>query len=538
VVFFMADQVPFWVKIGARQSLFSHWERCTAESKRLRKGTGKYKAQAQKLQRLVDVEEKEAAAAKLGNHTQKRGATNVDQDKCRICLEARQVVRNYCKDGEDPIGEIIPSILTVGAAYARLSNIDADHKWIKDEKFYVGPKLVHHKAGQLTPCLYEYVELRKVHPELFVNIVLMGQPAACVDEILYLWSIEDVRSRYPYVLQLRDLLGCAFTDRAKAACRLTSTVNAWIAAGMTPALQLTDTDEAFILKRGSDHEKTKIVMEKKDEAKAEGGSFAQSSFRCGAYEIMRISNAGHQAMVDNNKLKQTVVAGMRRNGFFAWRPDHASGKLVRSDTQDWCKDQATECFKFKEGGHRLKDSWLNCRYEWLDDEGKPIHEDWSRCNEVSKANELGEPEEMKFFEQVIVDAKYTTDFSVNVGGKLLVVPVISLDFDGSEVFEAQLLEGVLKCPKVRRIERRAEHLKAIEIWKKKDRVGRKKLKIDYAMRDLHSAWHDGMEEDLKDKTVQEIFDLLLPRCGQGSGKAIEKQAKLKKDSLPLIIRLL
>ena len=93
----------------------------------------------------------------------------------------------------------------------------------------------------------------------------MAQPAVCVDKIFYLWSVEDVRERYPYVLQLRDLLGCAFTDRSKAACRLCQQFCAWIAAGMTPCLQLTDTDEAFVMKAGSRVKQSEIVQEKKAE---------------------------------------------------------------------------------------------------------------------------------------------------------------------------------------------------------------------------------------------------------------------------------
>ena len=111
----------------------------------------------------MDIEEEEKLRSK-GTPEQKRGATNVDQDKCRICLEARQVVLSYFDHNQDPVGLVIPSILTIQGAYARISNISADHKWIKDEQFYIGNKLVEHKAGQHTSCLHEYVELRKIYP--------------------------------------------------------------------------------------------------------------------------------------------------------------------------------------------------------------------------------------------------------------------------------------------------------------------------------------------------------------------------------------
>ena len=115
----------------------------------------------------------------------------------------------------------------------------------------MGAKLVEHKVGQLTPCLVEYVELRKKFPELFEKVIVYAQPSTCVDEILYLWSVEDVRERFPYVLSLRDLLGCAFTVKSKIASRLMQQFLGWIGLGMTPVQHWTDTDGVFVCKRGA-----------------------------------------------------------------------------------------------------------------------------------------------------------------------------------------------------------------------------------------------------------------------------------------------
>ena len=56
-------------------------------------------------------------------------------------------------------------------------------------------------------------------------------------------------------------------------------------------------------------------------------------------------------------------------------------------------------------------------------------------------------------------------------------------------------------------------------------------KIDYALKDLDKAWHGGMEEDLKEKTVEEIFALLLPGAGNEKQRKMRKmtKSKLKKD---------
>ena len=128
-------------------------------------------------------------------------------------------------------------------------------------------------------------------------------------------ELRRFTGKIPHVLSLRDLLGCAFTDKSKTAHSLNSQICAWIAVVMTPILQLTDTDEAFIMKAGSRGEKTNIVGEMKVAANDDSEGCGYSDFKCGAFEIMRISNAGHAGMKVANQKDQTVVGGMRRNGF-------------------------------------------------------------------------------------------------------------------------------------------------------------------------------------------------------------------------------
>ena len=102
-----------------------------------RKGEPEFQKQSQKLKALLDVEEEEKLRSKV-TPEQTRGATNVYQDKCRICLEARQVVLSYFDHNQDPVGLVIPSILTIQGGYARTGNIRAYRKWINDETFYIG----------------------------------------------------------------------------------------------------------------------------------------------------------------------------------------------------------------------------------------------------------------------------------------------------------------------------------------------------------------------------------------------------------------
>ena len=534
---FMGDQIPFWIKIGSRLALYKRWETDTKEGRRLRKNiddpTIRYPTQ--KLAGLEDIEKIEKKKSK-DTHTQLRGPTNVDQDKCRVCLEARQVITDYFNPDEDPKGFILPSLLVVHGAHARLSNISPEHKWIKDEKFRVGGVEVHHKAGHGTVCLKEYVELRKLYPEIFEDLIVMSQPVACVDEIIYIWNLEDLRERYPQFLSQRDLLGVAFTEVSKLAHRAGSFINSWVGAGMTPVLQLTDTDLAFIMKAASRDEKTNLVLEMKQKAQDEGGISSAPDFKCGPYEMVKIAHAGHKAMVAHNEKSNLVLAGMRRNGFLHWRPD-GEGKLVLSELQDWCKQPGTDVVKLVEGSHRLKPSWLEGRGEWLDSAGRPIKEDWSRSIAVKEENAHGEPEEMKEFMESVVEDKFTVDYKVRLGGKDITIPVVDLGFANEELFAEVVRIGVLKTPKMRRSERRRDFEEKLGSLKKITNVnkgrGMKKLKVEYAMKELDIHWHAGLDEDLKEKTVKEIFSLLMPSAGGNRGdknKRIRFQSRnLKKD---------
>ena len=62
----------------------------------------------------------------------------------------------------DPTGHILESVLILKGQYCRVSNIDNDHKFIRDETFWVGDQQIVRKAGQSAGNLaYSLIELRK-----------------------------------------------------------------------------------------------------------------------------------------------------------------------------------------------------------------------------------------------------------------------------------------------------------------------------------------------------------------------------------------
>ena len=76
---------------------------------------------------------------------------------------------------------------------------------------------------------------------------------------------------------------------------------------MTPVLQLTDTDIAYILKRASDETKAEICRELRAVAKEnEERAFLDN---LSLENIMKIAAAGHEALVQKNARLNLVLAG-------------------------------------------------------------------------------------------------------------------------------------------------------------------------------------------------------------------------------------
>ncbi len=131
---------------------------------------------------------------------------------------------------------ILPSILGVKGAIAKLDNILDEGTFKQDDVFWVGAQKIHRKAGNSAKCLRKsYVDLRIKEPELFKDLVV-------VDEIATTWQIEDLVRGCPQVVYQRDVFASALGDTCKKAAQLTQKIITRIASKMAPVLHLTDTD--------------------------------------------------------------------------------------------------------------------------------------------------------------------------------------------------------------------------------------------------------------------------------------------------------
>jgi hypothetical protein len=137
--------------------------------------------------------------------------------------------------------------------------------------------------------------------------------------------------------------------------KLYQTIPTWIAAKMTPVLQLTDTHIVFPAKRAADKFKQEMAREMRQAAKLAG---KKEEFHCGTKELIRVAKHIHDFMVAQNAKEDIVPQGLRANGMLCWKP--VDGKLVKAAV-----DEKLE--KHPVGQHRMRHSWLKDRYRWLDD---------------------------------------------------------------------------------------------------------------------------------------------------------------------------
>ena len=128
-----SDQIPFWIGLGLRKGLYSQTEKMTKAQRRKRlkkeaevaKATGETENKTgnpQVSQQVIDNE----------GQSQLRGL-DAGKEKTRVTVENRMGIRYYFDEEKDPEGVVLPSILLIVGAHARLSNIDDDNRLGKGE---------------------------------------------------------------------------------------------------------------------------------------------------------------------------------------------------------------------------------------------------------------------------------------------------------------------------------------------------------------------------------------------------------------------
>ena len=255
-----------------------------------------------------------------------------------------------------------------GHRHCRLSHITQEGKWKKTERFQIGDRfIVRLKGGKVGRVMLPWRILRKKHPEMFEKVDVYTQPSGYVDAIIQTWMVEDQSERHPGSVWQRDGFQAAFAKEPRQAMWLSQSLPATISPKMTATLQVTDTDFSRAFKASARRKSEELQHAEKKAASRENRS---ASAKMGPFEIMTITLAAQEGMEQKNLENNWVLAAFRRNGMLSWRPNLSTGRLERADLQEWRQS-------FPEGTSRMKESWLENRYNWLNSEtSKPLEPDW------------------------------------------------------------------------------------------------------------------------------------------------------------------
>ncbi|CAE8629532.1 unnamed protein product [Polarella glacialis] len=266
--------------------------------------------------------------AGVGDSGLKRTIGDAAQEKFRITVEHRAVVCGYFDPAvEVPVGINWRYALVVKGVHAS--------KWKEGERYQYGGKLIERKAGKCVGMILKsWVQMRKRKPELFENWEVYSQPGAVVDPIIPSWELEEQSEEFPCSVWCRDMLASGYTVECRMKQSVAQQIPCQVKAGVTPIVQLTDTDFGFSFKASL--AAAHVEMRQEMKAKAQEVRLKRSDW---------------------------IVAALRRNGYFHWRPCWKQDCLVEASLQDWCQE-------LPEGSYRYPSHWLDERGSWLK-EGVP-----------------------------------------------------------------------------------------------------------------------------------------------------------------------
>ena len=510
------DQVPLWVKPRCGKQLYGEWElqKSKKDRNKVENLLGAAASWSQKTAGIrfegdsddekdpVEEAEADEVEEKPDNQgmTQKRGVEGDNADRYRITIELQQDLYNWLDPSLEPVAKHGKPMLILIGTHGRLSNVDDNHNFIKDEQFeYQGVPVLRKAGTSARGLLRNWVKLRRENPvarEMLKDIEIMQQPSGFQDSIISTWRIESQSEVQR--LTSRDLNSSYLSEVARQASFLAHEVNHFEGGKITAVIQPTDTDVAFPFKAGCTREGNRIKREMRDIAREANTACV---LKCGPYEVLRIVHKAFMEMQEVNLREQNLLKCFRRNGFLAYRPDWEKGILSPVEGK-----MAEE---MPQGSHRFPKVWIEQRYSWLDDKGVPLEAHWEKgCGPGVKGLED------------MVDVTQHGDFNSKVKlsccEEVISEPHIEItgDVDISEEFVDQMPPSVeLKIAVVERRKRDIDKYltsqapRAESLVKKQNRQ-----KIKSAYKVLLPKWRE--ETRALKASRKELLEALVPTAGE------------------------
>ena len=526
------DQVPLWVMPRAGKQLYGEWElrKKSGDKNPLENllgsaGSWSQKTSGLRLEGDEDEHEDDGLAENVDDEeefvdkkdfTQKRGVENEQADKYRITIEMQQDLFNWFDPSLEPICQHAQPMLILVGAHGRLSNIDDNHCFIKDEAFEYQGKPVLRKAGTSARALLKnWVKLRRENPvarEMLKKVEIMQQPSGFQDSIISKWRIEAM-SEGGQRLTSRDLNASYLSESARKASYLSHEVCHFEGGKITAVIQPTDTDVAYSFKAACTVEQQALKRELRDKAKLENTACV---LKCGPYEVLRVVYHAYLKLEQTNNEKQNLLRCLRRNGFLAYRPDFeqktlkpVEGKLAEEMPQ---------------GNHRMPSNWIEQRYRWRDDAGVPFEADWSKdCGpgvkdvedmvDNTQHGELGCSVKLACYDKSIKEPHIEFSGDVDISEELPDVVPASVELKAAvDTRRKEAIDQYLTT-----------QAKKVESQSKKD----SRAKIKAAFKELLPKWREDMRK--LELSRKQLLEILVPLAGETNKKKriLEEAAELK-----------
>ena len=181
------DEIPLWLAVGVERKIVSN-----KKWLQHRRARGRKKA-VSKMKKVARAQAKAKGLARAAPRRDTyiegdilKGAMTSGQDKLRVTLVDRNVVKHYFNIRREPEGQRLKQVLVVPGVWANLDNITLTkpHRWIKEEKLLIDKEEKVRRAGTGTEgAMREWVQLRHEEPDLFHHTTVMQSPSANRDEV-------------------------------------------------------------------------------------------------------------------------------------------------------------------------------------------------------------------------------------------------------------------------------------------------------------------------------------------------------------------
>ena len=233
-------------------------------------------------------------------------------------------------------------------------------------------------------------------------------------QVINSWCCQDLHelTQGKPLIQQHDMVAAQTSSGVCQRRFLLNQMNCFIAAEMTPVLQLVD---LYIAKKGKDileDHKQEIRRMLREECRRENKAV---TYKASPLTLMLLMNKIHEGLQDELQKQDWILHHMRQAGHLAYRPSVDRKLLIPTheySNQKWLKSHPLA------GGGKIEVHWRHPRHEWRDEESNCKKAKWEEQDQAAQeALECRERRNQQYLNQdsILVTAEEQDIFDENSG---------------------------------------------------------------------------------------------------------------------------